>query len=56
MNIKDTTKVYRNNRAVLSSVPVLIRKALKIEPGDSLEWDLDTKTEVLTINIIKASD
>ncbi|MPL61893.1 hypothetical protein SDC9_07482 [bioreactor metagenome] len=57
MNLKAITKVYSNGqRGTLTSVPSLIRQAMGIKKGDSLEWDLDTKTDELIIKVIRADN
>lgn len=52
----ETSKVYNNSRAVITSIPLVIRKNMNIERGDTLEWHLDTKTEELYIKVKKAED
>ncbi len=55
--MKVITKVYGNGqRGTLTSVPLLIRQVKGIKKGDSLEWDLDTEKDELTINVIKADE
>ena len=53
MKLIETSKVYNNSRAVITTIPILIRKTMNIEKGDHLEWHVDTKTEELRIKVKK---
>ena len=55
MKVQETTKVQISGRSYWSSIPVLMRKNLNIEKGDTIVWDLDTKTDELCLKVVKAT-
>ncbi len=56
MKLVETSKVYNNSRAIITSIPLVIRKNMGIERGDSLEWHYNTKTDELTVKVKKPVD
>lgn len=56
MIVTETSKVYMNSRAFITSVPLVIRKNMGIDKGDTLEWILDNKTDELKIKVKKADE
>ena len=55
MKLIAKTKVQTNAYATLTSVPSLIKKAMNIEKGDKLIWELDPKEDLLTLKVVKAT-
>ncbi|MDR1018633.1 MAG: hypothetical protein LBM02_08040 [Lachnospiraceae bacterium] len=55
--MSETSKVFKSGQgARVATIPVLIRKNLGIDIGDTLEWNLDSKTDELVVRVIKAVD
>ena len=54
MELKEETTVrYQGKISLITTIPKTYVKALNIESGDTLEWILNTETEILELKVIK---
>lgn len=53
MELKKKTKVQSVAGSLTTTVPVFVRDVLSLEKGDTLLWEINTKTDEIKIKKIK---
>lgn len=53
MKMRYKTKVQITSGSLRTTIPKFLTDFIGLEPGDQIEWTIDTKTEEITIKKLK---